>query len=358
MREILHHQFGKTSGHIVAQAHINQLAKGQPVKSGDGATLQKLARQMLKCELTLTQMGCEADLNNSETLLGIMDRLPMYLQTKWTERAEAIFKSGGRPRFSDLAAFVQQRADAANNTFGQHLSETKPREKSCQRFSQPRKQNEAPRRGTTLAVRSQGHEDFSRSPHKTPRGSRHESPRQGPRESPRGGPRESQRESPRKRPRESPRESSRGGLRESPRKSPCEGSRERPREGPREGTRGSPRESSSDQRESARGDQRDNLRTYPPPDIHNLSSECPLCSRLHALSSCETFKRKSYQERLELMFQKHISKNCIIPGHYGKGCAARRACERPGCQRKHHTLLHPPADTNGDQEEHSQPVSH
>ena len=191
-------------------------------------------------------------------------------------------------------------------------------------------------------MRSQGDEDFSRSLHETARGSRHESPRQGPRENPRGGLRESPRE----------------GPPESPRESPREGSRERPREGPREGTRGSPRERSSDQRECAHGDQRDNLRTYPPPDIHNLSSECPLCSRPHPLSSCETFKRKSYQERLELMFQKHICKNCHRPDHYAKGCAARRACERPGCQRKHHTLLHPPAETNGNQEGRSQPVSH
>ena len=154
--------------------------------------------------------------------------------------------------------------------FGQQLSEIKPREKGCNTFSQPRKQNEAPRRGTILAVRSHGHDNFSRSLHETPRGSRPKSPREGPRKS----------------------------LRESPREIPLEG----PRESSREGSRGIPHDSASDQPESARGNQRDNSRTYPPPVIHSLSSECPLCSRPHALSSCETFKRKSYQERLELMF--------------------------------------------------------
>ena len=95
-REILHHQFGKP--HIVARAHINQLAKGQSIKPTDGAALQSLSRQMLKCELTLSQIGFDADLKNSETLLGIMDRLPPYLQRKWKERGDDI-KSLETPLF-------------------------------------------------------------------------------------------------------------------------------------------------------------------------------------------------------------------------------------------------------------------
>ena len=110
-RKILHHQFGRP--HIVVRAHINELS----------AALQSLSRQMLKCELMLSQMGFDADLNNSETLLGLMDRLPPYLQRKWTECAESIFRVGKRPCFSDLTTFVQQSADTANNMFGLHLNE-------------------------------------------------------------------------------------------------------------------------------------------------------------------------------------------------------------------------------------------
>ena len=60
-REILYHQFGRP--HIVAQAHVNQLTKGQMIKPTDGSALQKRARQMLKCEITLSQTGYDADLN-------------------------------------------------------------------------------------------------------------------------------------------------------------------------------------------------------------------------------------------------------------------------------------------------------
>ena len=89
---------------------------------------------MLKCELKLSQIGFNADLNNSGTLVRIMDRLPPYLQGKWRERAETIFRDGKRPCFSDFAAFVQQSTDSTNNMFGLHL-------------------NEVPCRGTNFTVR-------------------------------------------------------------------------------------------------------------------------------------------------------------------------------------------------------------
>jgi hypothetical protein len=50
-REILQQQFGR--GHVVAQSHIKQIVDGVQIKSLDGAALQKLARQMQNCELTL-----------------------------------------------------------------------------------------------------------------------------------------------------------------------------------------------------------------------------------------------------------------------------------------------------------------
>ena len=260
----MHHQFGRP--HVVAQAHMNQLAKGQPIKPSDGATLQKLARQMIRCELTLTQMGCVADLNNSETLFSIMDRLPLYLQTKWAERAETIFKHGERPQFSDLAKFVQQSADVANSMFGQHLSETKNKDKGS-KVKQRNRLNEVPSRATTLAVR--GNQN-------------------------------------------------------------C-----------REKT----------QRQEASS-------TFRPPNS-GLSAcpECPSCSKPHVLSGCEDFKKKSYEERLQVMRQSHICYNCLIPGHYAKGCAMKRACVLPGCQRKHHTLLHPPSRMNDTREVNNKETS-
>ena len=60
-------------------------------------------------------MGWAKELNNSETFLKVIDRLPQYLQMQWAEQAESILKLGKRSRFSDLTKFVQDKADVANN---------------------------------------------------------------------------------------------------------------------------------------------------------------------------------------------------------------------------------------------------
>ena len=55
--------------------------------------------------------------------------------------------------FSDLAKFVQESADVANNMFGQHLSATQTKDKGS-KVKQRNRPNEVPsQRVTTLAVR-------------------------------------------------------------------------------------------------------------------------------------------------------------------------------------------------------------
>ena len=63
-------------------------------------------------------------------------------------------------------------------------------------------------------------------------------------------------------------------------------------------------------------------RSYPPPEGYTSSPQCPLCSKPHFLKDCITFRAKTYQERLDVLFQKHICRNCLVPCHYAKGCAA------------------------------------
>ena len=142
-RHIWHHQFRRP--HLVRQVQVNQLTKGQSITPAIGAVLQKIASQMLKCELTLTQMGCDADWNNPETFLGIMHRLMSNLQTKWAANTDTIFMTGGRSCFSDLASFVQQCVDIANNIFGQHLSETKSEGRTSSGYPRSNKRSESSR---------------------------------------------------------------------------------------------------------------------------------------------------------------------------------------------------------------------
>ena len=217
---------------------------------------------MLKFELTLSKIGFDGDLNNSETLLGIMDRLPPYLQRKWTERTETIFRVGKRPCFSDLTALVQQSADAANNMFGLHL-------------------NEVPRRGTNFTVRGdelQGNEFWSSSPRED-----------------QGGP---------------TRKSTRGRANESTRRSSHESLWDFSREDPLGNTR-----------EMTRSERLEDTRTRFDPPLGPQAScfKCPLCSCSHSLSNCKTFKGKSYQGRLDVTFQKRVCRNCLVPAITRRG---------------------------------------
>ena len=198
---------------------------------------------------------------NSETLLKIMDRLPPRLPTKWVERAQNIFRDGGRPPFSDLTSFIQRSADIASNMFGQRLNVNSSRDRSSGR-PQQRNRNDTPRRGTTLAVRSVSALE-----------SWHESPRE---------------------------------IRSNVVDHPRDVSH-------RDSSRVTRRDVTTDKCISL--GPRDVTRSYPPPEVCTSSPHCPLCLKSHFLKDCIAFKAKTYQERLDLLFQKHICRNCLVPGH-------------------------------------------
>ena len=128
-----------------------------------------------------------------------------------------------------------------------------------------------------------------------------------------------------------------------------------------ESTRRSSRESLWDfSREDPRGNTREITRSERLEDTRTRFDpcfKCPLCSCSHTLWNCKTFKGKSYQGRLDVTFQKRVCLNCLLPGHYAKGCTARGACDRPGCQKKHHSLLHPPVETGERREGEGSPTA-
>ena len=58
----------------------------------EGSGLLKLARQIQNCVPTMVKMGWAEELNNPETLLKVIDRLPQCLQMQFAERAESFLK--------------------------------------------------------------------------------------------------------------------------------------------------------------------------------------------------------------------------------------------------------------------------
>ena len=68
---------------------------------------------------------------------------------------------------------------------------------------------------------------------------------------------------------------------------------------------------------------------------------CPSCKGTHGLLECRDFKKRSHEERIEILRRNRICDNCFLKGHFAVGCAERAACTVDGCRRKHQSIIHP-----------------
>ena len=64
-RSILYSRYGRP--HVVARSYIDKLVNGPQLKASDIDGLSRLALEMQKCEITLSQLGFSSDVDNSET---------------------------------------------------------------------------------------------------------------------------------------------------------------------------------------------------------------------------------------------------------------------------------------------------
>ena len=115
-REILQSRYGRP--HVIARTYIDRLLNGPQIKASDVDKLSGLALDMQRCQMTLSQLGFESDVDNTENLRRIARRLPMHLRSKWADVAHFICESGREPRFSDLAEFVDKRSQVASSVYG------------------------------------------------------------------------------------------------------------------------------------------------------------------------------------------------------------------------------------------------
>lgn len=68
--------------------------------------------------------------------------------------------------------------------------------------------------------------------------------------------------------------------------------------------------------------------------------KCYRCSGPHAIWQCEIFKNASYEDRLRTVQQKKLCGSCLAHGHFSRSCPKGFSCCKPGCGKKHHSLLH------------------
>ena len=121
-KELLRDRYGKS--HVVAQAHVNALINGPPIKANDTKALLRLSLDLCRASMTLSSLGFSSQIDNTETIRVISNRLPHHIRSKWTEHAYRI-QTGVHSRcvlFSDLCKFVEERANVESSMFAQDLS--------------------------------------------------------------------------------------------------------------------------------------------------------------------------------------------------------------------------------------------
>ena len=125
-RSILYSPYGRP--HVVARSNIDKLVNGLQLKASDIEWLSKLALEMQKCEITLSQLGFSSDVDKSENLRRIVKRSPVHLRTKWADIAYFISEPvrgtdpGRVPYFSDLAKLVDEKSPVASWLYGVDLT--------------------------------------------------------------------------------------------------------------------------------------------------------------------------------------------------------------------------------------------
>ena len=119
----------------VANAYIAKLTKWPFVKARDGQRLQGFAIALEQAKNATTGLPYMDDLNTAQVLRQLWEKLPLYLRSKWTERASRIRNTQSRnATFSEFSKFDTEQAELATDpVFSEEFSE-KLNEESKDKF--------------------------------------------------------------------------------------------------------------------------------------------------------------------------------------------------------------------------------
>ena len=99
-RHLLCKEYGNR--HEIAQSCIDSLIRRPAIAANDYNGIIELAREMQRCQLTLTQIKYVMDLQCSQTMYAIVRRLPKFLQQKQMEKSVRYDNMNQEPSFEDL----------------------------------------------------------------------------------------------------------------------------------------------------------------------------------------------------------------------------------------------------------------
>jgi hypothetical protein len=113
-KELLKERFGNEFN--ILQTWIQKVTSSTVIKPNDRTQLQQLADDLTCCKQTLSAMNACQEINNQATLLKIIERLPVFLQTRWKREVRSIRARHGRsPDIDDVVTFVSDAAAEVND---------------------------------------------------------------------------------------------------------------------------------------------------------------------------------------------------------------------------------------------------
>ena len=108
-KSILKERFG--NDYVIAEAWITKVTSGSRIRPSDREGLQEFSDDLNSCQETLTAMGRLTEIMNQQSLVNIVERLPIYLLNRWRREAHKITKRHGRTSFTDIVSFVKDAAE-------------------------------------------------------------------------------------------------------------------------------------------------------------------------------------------------------------------------------------------------------
>jgi hypothetical protein len=128
-RRLLKEKYGQN--YKIAAAYINRITQVAPIKAENAIALQNYSVLLVSCKNTLKEIGYLNKVENPDSLVKIIEKLPFALRQKWREIADDITNNKSREiTFDDVVKFIESRARVQNHPiFGRLNSDTQGRSK-------------------------------------------------------------------------------------------------------------------------------------------------------------------------------------------------------------------------------------
>ena len=127
-RELLKKRFG--NAYRISLAWVDKVTKGPEIRAKDAVAMQDLADDLRVCVETLRAVGSLDQINSRSSISSIVERLPMFLRSKWRKIAvDELESNGAYPGIERLATFIDRIALEVNDPVFGSLEVNRPTKK-------------------------------------------------------------------------------------------------------------------------------------------------------------------------------------------------------------------------------------